>query len=87
MQTWTLYVYNVIFDALSIHHNDKFFETDTKYENRQKPVILGKNWPSQGRNMRIIAIQMSKNELFLCYPDYFSLPFYPDISDIIKNND
>ena len=87
MQTWTLYVYNVIFDALSIHHNDKFFETDTKYENRQKPVIFGKNWPSQGRNMRIIAIQIIENELFSCYLNYFSSLFHPDLSAIRKNND
>ena len=48
---------------------------------------LFKNKSSQGRNMRIIAIQFSKNELLLRYPDYYSSLFDPDLSDIRKNND
>ena len=87
MQTWTLYVYNVFSGVLSIYNNYKLFKVDDKFENRQKPVIFGKNWPSQGRNMRIIAIQIIENELFSCYLNCFSSLFHPDLSAITKNND
>ena len=65
--------------------NYKSKQGSRKYENRQNPIIFGKKWPNQGDKMRIIAIQLSKERLFLLYQNYFPSPFQPGLSDIRKN--
>ena len=73
------FVYDVFVDAFSSHAKYKSKKVCVKYENRQKPVILGKKWPYRCDNFRILVIQLPQKKILndnrTIFPRHFPLAY------------